>query len=247
MQKSFWEMFWREVFRRWVPALGMFGAGVAAIGAFWVVSWLTLVGALIAVLATMISTVRQAEFRDRLSDANAMLLQANEKLVRQAEDIAGSVTGGDSYAYASIQKNPDPAGRVLVNVVSKGSYPLYDVRVRVYPFADDACSNGTEGTYIGTTLDIGSLPAKSTVMLGFLGIFSDGSIRDANFFFVARNGSWTQELRGRNVDGEWLYAWRANWTRGDGTTKYLAADIPAGFPLGPDGQVDWITSMQPAT
>ncbi|MBC7635618.1 MAG: hypothetical protein H7251_08445 [Acetobacteraceae bacterium] len=66
--------------------MGLLGADIAAIGVYWQVIGLTLSGALISALATLVLTVKQAESREQLA-------VANQKLLEQSADVLRSVIG----------------------------------------------------------------------------------------------------------------------------------------------------------
>lgn len=215
----------RSIFRRWVPAMGLLGGGVAAIGAYWQAVGVTLSGALIASLATMVSTVRQAEFRDRLEDANA-------KLLNNAETIAHLVTGGDSFAYFVYLSHSDNIGLVI----NQGNYPLYDINFRMVDLIN---FSGHPGQHMGASLNVGNLAVRSSVTIASpLDAPNDRDYLDLNIFFNARNGFWAQWLRCRKVDGDWLHASRVVRNAPTGEHQVLYERIDEHYPV-PHGEIKW--------
>lgn len=237
MDEFSWAYAWRVFSSSWAPSLGTFGTMVAAIGAFYGSSGVALAGAVIAGSASIISAFRQAEFESQLREANT-------KLLLRSDDIVAIVTGSDSYAYVQVQHIasdvfdvPDKSNTVMLLAVHQGKYPLYDVSLRIYAYADAALHG--DGVFLGETVSLGTIAPNSSRWVTPFHIDPAHGTRDMNLFFDARNGFWAQEIRGRKANGEWVYAWRVGRNSDDGTTEYVAEKIPPEFPREPNGEIDW--------
>jgi hypothetical protein len=57
-----------------------------------------------------------------------------------------------------------------------------------------------------------------------------------NVFFVARNGSWTQQLRMKWMGNGWSVATRIS---GLSEGKELYRNVTPDYPLGPNREVEW--------
>lgn len=221
-----------EVFSSWItlycaPALGLLGAGIAAIGVFYTENGVTLFGALVAALSSLISTVKQSELGEKLQEAN-------EKLIRQAEEISAIVTGGDSFAYFTL--SPSSANQALLTVIHQGKYPLYEVTADMvdlsFPLLPVFPQPGR------TQISIGIMPASSAKPIRSFQLPSDRETQGYNIFFCARNGFWHQLLRCRKVNSGWAFATKVV---GGSLTKpkMLLEEVAPNYPRNTDGQVDW--------
>lgn len=122
-------------------------------------------------------------------------------------------------------------------VAHSGTHPLSNISVRIcdlkifhanstkgYPFESDININvGDLATNLGIMTNITIRPV--------------GQEHDWNVFFSARNGLWTQLIRGRIIKNEWKFA--SVVFRYDGAeTKTLFVSVPHGFPLIGEAQFD---------
>jgi hypothetical protein len=203
---------------QFAPALLVFmGAVLVAAGGFW-------------------SSWRQSNF-------NATLTQKNNEITHLQLESANAITGGNSFAYMSLQV-PDPkTGSAAIPVfVHQGKYPLYDVKARIVDLDEhrrltelkdfDSASKAI----VGTTVNVGNLTpgfaASFTVALPH----PSGQVFSYNVFYVARNGAWVQSLRMRWVGDGWAIA---NRVYGGPDNKQLFLDVSANYPLNEKGEVEW--------
>jgi hypothetical protein len=194
---------------------------------------LAFVGALLVAAGGFWASYRQSNF-------NSEIKVKNEEIARLQIENANTLTGGDSFAYMALSI-PDPAtSAIAVPVfIHKGKYPLYDVTARVVDI--DAIARAKhqvpydQTPLLGTTLRIGNMtPSFAFSGVGSLSHFG----RDFNYnvFFVARNGSWTQQLRMHWTGNGWATANQVEWFGRDGKPF---VEISEDYPRNANGEIDW--------
>jgi len=175
----------------------------------------------------------------RQSNFNLEIRDKNEEIARLQHENAGTITGGDSFAYAGFRifssdgtifnahAIPD---QLLLNplIYHKGQYPLYDVAVRfanlrVQPIDDSP------------TYPIGEMPVGLGKMTQ-IRLMHPGKGNDIEFniVFSARNGLWVQLFRMRWVGDSWVSANKV--MRG---AEEIYSEVPPNFPRREDGSADW--------
>lgn len=112
----------------------------------------------------------------------------NEKLIELSDKLHQSVTGGNAFCYGyPMMLNP---GQFQWTFIHSGEFPLYDVQVRIHDRRKSSLASGN-------TLSLGTLfPGRSHSYGALPGAVDIRTpVQAFNLFFVARNGSWTQEIR----------------------------------------------------
>jgi len=146
----------------------------------------------------------------------------------------GAVTGGDSFCYFAMTANGQSP--VLVHI---GKYTLYDVAARFTDIKSPFVP--TMDTITKSTLKIGEFPPRSAQLLAAKIPFNPpGEIND-NIFFSARNGFWSENLRGRYVNGKWVEAirvFREPVPPGKKEVQILER-IDKDYPRNKAGTIDW--------
>ena len=90
----------------------------------------------------------------------------------------------------------------------------------------------------GTYVELGDIAPHTAVQRGTIPLV--GKSANFNIFFNARNGFWTQELRLRLVEGQWLTATRVTKDADKGKPpKKLYERIDKGYPRNSKGEADW--------
>jgi hypothetical protein len=213
----------RAIFGTWVPGLGMLGAGIAAVGAFYQVNWITFFGAMVASVSAMVSAVRQSETTERLEVANV-------KLAEQSEQIVNLVTGGDSVAYLTFPKDFN-----RLAVIHHGSHPLFEVNARIVDLA--RLDPASPETVIGQTITVGSIPPKTVFMMGPWALAGDRT--RLNIMFNARNGFWAELFRRVVIDNQPQYAIKVTRDTEDGSAVTVFEQVDPLYPRNDKGEVDW--------
>ncbi len=193
-------------------------------------------GGLLAASGGFWQAVRQSNF-------NSELRQKNDTIIELQQQNAGAITGGNSFAEMVIQV-PDvaTAAVALPSFAHHGKFPLYDVTARIVDIGEHrrlvTAKNFVAATTAlqGTEVSVGSLTpgfAKGPMVM-----LQHPSGRDFsyNVFFVARNGSWIQQLRMKWIGNGWSVA---NRISGLSEGKELYRVVSPNYPLGPNGEVEW--------
>jgi hypothetical protein len=112
----------------------------------------------------------------------------NEKLLDLSEKLRCSMTGGDGFCYGYPMMTN--SGQFQWNFIHSGEFPLYDVQVRIHdmrkPIATSSSTLNLGTLFPGRAHFYGNLPGAIEIRT---------PAQSFNLFFVARNGSWTQEIR----------------------------------------------------
>jgi len=123
-----------------------------------------------------------------LSGIDAKVEALLNNLDEKTKDLINNISGGDSFCHAE----PFFIGKdhFVWIFFHTGKYPLYDVSVRIY----NCRKNPLEGSAV---LKLGTLFPDRAQMFSELpgGSEEVTPIQGFNLFFVARNGSWVQEIR----------------------------------------------------
>lgn len=164
---------------------------------------------------------------------------ANEKRIAELnEEIASSITGGNSFAYiTSSLVAPSTNGLVLVH---QGEYPLYDLNIRIVDLArweSKQARSLLELQKDEQHLNIGNLAPSQARVLGPVQIDSD--VTRWNIFFGARNGFWTELLRIRRVGNELKFALKVTRSRQTGKAEIVFEKVDPGYPRTKEGQIEW--------
>lgn len=131
---------------------------------------------------------KQVRVEEGLTGIEGKVAEMLDSLETKTNHLLSHITGGDSFCYAYPQFiGPNVAQWIFIH---SGKFPLYDVKVRV-------CDLRISGPNMGYTLDLGTLFPGRALSNGSLtaGILDRAPVQAFNLFFVARNGSWTQEIR----------------------------------------------------
>lgn len=171
-----------NVYRPYFPAiLTVAGACSVAVGLFESNNNMRLYGALVAAAGAFWSGHRQIV-------SAAQTKARNEKIIELSEKLREAITGGDSFCYG--YPHMLSAGQFQWSFVHSGNVPLYDVQVRIHDRRKPLLS-------ASTTLQLGTLfPGRAHSYSNQLGAVDIRTpVQAFNLFFVARNGSWTQEIR----------------------------------------------------
>jgi hypothetical protein len=68
---------------------------------------------------------------EEIADLNRSLSTKSDKIADLNRDIAGIVSGGDSYCYVDLESLSDGKNTPLLVLVNEGNYPLYDVFITI--------------------------------------------------------------------------------------------------------------------
>lgn len=190
--------------------------------AFFFVSWLS---------GQLFRVSKQVRTEHTLTGISRRLEDVMTGLQEAAKDMAGWATGGNSWAYL-LPTNPTETGLSQLMTQAEGTYPLYDLKIRVVDL-NIFRENPLEGQ---TTYNFGELMAGLFHPIG-PSVTLQGEESSLNIFFYARNGMWHQLLRGKKIDGNWKWAFRVIRVDMHGNGTPLMSMIPEDFPA-PES-IDW--------
>jgi hypothetical protein len=234
----------------WPAALSVFGALIAAIGAFF---------------ATQQQGQQQVAYEKLLRQRTDEIVDLNKKLADKSDNIAAmtqtsldAVTGGDTFCYLELSDSLE-TGTVVFHVSVEGKHPLFDVTMTVtdqnamagvmhefekrnagkpfQPVFEVLGRHAFDGTR--RTFALGNLNPSTWNTVPDM-VWPVGGLTDRGFLIqtVARNGYIIQQTQLRKVDGQWISATQV--TKNDGsTTKTVYSVVNDKFPRKPDGSVDW--------
>jgi hypothetical protein len=196
--------------------------------AFFFVSW----------LASQWYRVRkQQKVEGGLSSIERSVKQTLAELDAKTTDLVGHITGGESACFLiGIPLTDGMITQVAVEHV--GKHPLYEVNAVIVDLEvfEQVKGNLPHDNFFRSEIhrQFGNLIPGHTNLVQENISMGTGSSRNFNIFYTARNGSFTQLLRYRRVNGEWLYAIKVY--RGDVT---MHEHVQEGFPRNENGAVDW--------
>lgn len=175
------------------------------------------------------STLNQQQF--------AATIKRSDEIMRGVQDSINTVTGGDSFAYV-VFGYPQHEG-ALIWVQHGGKYPLHGVTARItdlnkykemvanhVPFTLDMLSD--------TNIQVGDISANAMRPMGKIA-FTGTDHQDYNVFFYGQNGFWSEWVRLRWIENQWVSAVRV--LAADGRTVLYEKVDPA-FPR-TNGEVGW--------
>lgn len=159
-------------------------------------------------------------------------------LETRTNEVINNVTGGDSACYVF---GPTPeadrwSGLLIVHV---GKYPLYEVTCRIteLDIFEEMLKNNeslTENDRSEFRFPIGSLAPNMARRAPIDLPLGPGESRRFNLFFTARNGSTTQLIRCKKINGQWKFA-----TQLMRDSQVLYERIDEGYPRLDTGEIDW--------
>jgi len=177
----------------------------------------------------------------RQNQAERELRAKSEEIAELNRQIAGSVTGGNSFGRLVVTR-PVAGDSATVVFSNEGRFPLYEVEARIAnldkfdsPQQTDSLQDFLAGD---TMLRIGTVPPNAVSLLDERLPLTSEHVR-FNIFFSARNGFWTQQLRLRRIDGEWYVASEVSKTEDDSTRTSLHEDVSPDYPRNEEGKVEW--------
>lgn len=168
-----------------------------------------------------------------------------EKIEKRANDIFDNlelktalifsqITGGKSFCFASLTQNF--LGERNLSIMHQGDFPLYDLTVNVVDLDrfNKHAGNPEYACEYQKLFSIGTmLPNQSNNLCKVL-LLDQESSKSFNIFFSARNGMFTELLRIKKINNEWVSAVKVL----DGE-KTLLQSHSEEYPKKTAGEIDW--------
>lgn len=171
---------------------------------------------------------RQARTDRGLKNVEARIIGLTSDLESATTRLLSTVSGGDSYAYIMMMDAGPNAFTPMV--CHSGEYPLSNVSVRLCDLntfkANLAAGNPGASDTIAS---VGELAPNTGSEFGTV-VRAASPSQDWNAFFSARNGMWTQRIRGRLTGGSWQFATCISRHAG-AATELIYTKVPKGFPI----------------
>lgn len=194
---------------------------------FFLISWLT---------AQYFRVSRQARVEHNLTSIESKIVTLLDELEAKTNNLLGHLSGGDSFCYillSSLARNSN-IGECIV--IHQGTYPLYDITARIV----DTDEMRKINQYTTENLQKCEVYRKyGTLIAGHclnseVWNLGEGSSRNFNIFWTARNGGFIQHLKFRRVGDRWFHATKV--LRG---SSLIHEDIQPDYPRNENGEVDW--------
>ncbi|MFO1291014.1 MAG: hypothetical protein U1E82_10445 [Nitrosomonas sp.] len=204
----------------------LFGAVLAAVGAFW-------------------TSHKQGRFEADLQEKQRMLEEKSEEIISLNRKIAvlsyhtmNMVTGGDSYAYILFSDNQSQSAENVqlrnILLIHEGRYPLYDLSIQIADIDHLKDVKVFPVGNIGSTQHIKHWPLNHAINFDL----SEKQSQRFNIFFYSRNGTWYQQMIYKKLEGRWLLATRVVRPNETGGIDVLFKNISPDFPI-PENEIVW--------
>lgn len=196
---------------------------------FFLLSWL---------LGQFFRVKKQTKVEDSFEVIELRFKELLNKIEVRTEEMVNHISGGNSFPYLQIAMIDNLSNQGCLMIIHNGEYPLYDISARVVDLQkfEQIKDNFSLSTleYTDTNLNIGNIIPSHATMLQNWKLESD-PIQSYNIFFTARNGSFTQLLRFKKINGLWLSAIKV--TNKDNVILYERIDD--NYPREISGNISW--------
>ncbi|MDG2532888.1 hypothetical protein P6144_04465 [Sphingomonas sp. HITSZ_GF] len=174
---------------------------------------------------------KQTRTEDSFDSVESRLRDLLASIERQTKRLIGAATGGESFAIAGMTE-PGTSGSLWVFHQEGDEFPLREVTARIADISHkiETPMSLYEILSQDQHIEIGTMTPEMATMNFEWRAPKISEKADYNIFFSALNGSWIQELRMREVDGQWLRAVRVQKRMNDFSLVTLHLDIQSGFP-----------------
>lgn len=174
------------------------------------------------------------------------LLASSDTIASLAKQNISEVTGGDSFCYVDIRELALSGGLLQVALLGKGKNPVSDVNIRIVDLdvMDEAFKSGALENLRKAEITLSfPHPARYSGFSKPLYRFKpepNQVSKRYNVFINARNGTFTELVRLRRIDGQWSTAIRVSASYYDKRSGLVLEDIDRTFPMETLGSdTDW--------
>lgn len=168
-----------------------------------------------------------------------------EKIEKRANDILNSletrttlifsqITGGKSFCCANLSQSY--LGESNLTIMHQGDFPLYDLTVNVVDLDkfNERAGNPAYAHEYQKLFSIGTMLPKQVNSLCKVLLPDQENSKSFNIFFSARNGMFSELLRFKKINNEWVSAMKVF----DGE-KTLLESFSENYPKNMTGEIDW--------
>lgn len=194
--------------------------------AFFFVSWL---------LSQYFRVRKQAKVDNDLQSIHENVSSVVHELNAATKDLIAYQTGGESYCYLMNGSLSSSANTGIETVIHQGKHPLFEVTARIVDLDEFDSVMSSKMTYdilLKTQRTYGNM-IPGHVMSGKKWNLGDADQRRFNIFWTARNGSFTQCMRFKKINGEWQHATKVE------REKVLFEHVSKDYPRNEEGQIIW--------
>ncbi len=220
-----YNIFWNVNSETWnfQKAVNIFGP------TFFLLSWLT---------CQYFRVKKQTRVEDSFGSMETRLNELLNGLESKTTDMIGHISGGNSFPYFQIGNLDSNTNKGVLMVIPEGEHPQYDVSaciVDLQKFEKVKSSlSFVNMEYSHTNIHIGNLTQTHACMVQEWTVENDIE-QSYNIFFTARNGSFTQLMRLKKIDGNWVVATKVK----NNEDKILYEQIDYNYPKDDEGNVCW--------
>lgn len=151
---------------------------------------------------------RQTKVESGLQQIEKRISNLLENIEQSTALLFSQMTGGNSFCYISIVKNYD--GKLYFSLMHQGEFALFDLSISVIDLDEfekyagkPEYANLYETKYSTNIL----LPSQRMTLEEFT--FQEGELKKRfNIFYSARNGLFHELLRIKNINGDWIVAFK---------------------------------------
>jgi hypothetical protein len=205
------------------------------------------IGALIGGYGAFRSSKEQGKEQAALRNKAEEIAALYKKIAELNENIAGSVTGGNSYCYVTCINDYLDQNICEFVLITNGKFPMYDVVANITDYRlvhkleshGEGYSRYDKGT---TSITIGNVLPGRAASITRMPLPND--IRhDFIVEFSARNGIYIQWVKLRKINGKWKHAYRVVKSKKvntvDNESGIIYEKIDPGYPLNDKKEVEW--------
>lgn len=185
--------------------------------AFFLASWMT---------GQFFRIKKQESVQQGINSVETRVEKLLVELENKAKELVCYTTGGDAFCYFNIEMSGNSS---TWTVVHQGQYPLYNVGAVVVDVEKINTTVAWGFPYVGNSHKIGDLGDGQTKKI-FMLDFGKGNAKDFKVIFSARNGSFTQIISFRRVNGKWVKAIKVESMVSDSIQNPVLERVDADYP-----------------
>lgn len=173
-------------------------------------------------------------------------IKSSEIIESKTDEISRSITGGDAFPYF-LPSFPRGSTQILeMMVLNESKYPLYEITARIVDInkmktvfqqikENGATLKESDLSKFEDYISIGNIGPKKAMMKAMtVSLPEQCNEYFINIFFNARNGSCTQMLRFKKIEGKWVVA-----NKVERDSEVVFERISDKYPRNADGNVEW--------
>lgn len=196
---------------------------------FFLLSWLT---------GQFFRVKKQTRVEDSFGSMETRLKELLAEVEIKTNEMIGHISGGNSFPYFQIAMLDSNSNTGILMAIHQGVHPLYDVNARIVDLQkfEQIKHNISLANmrYSDTNINVGNLIPSHASMIRQWKIENEPE-QSYNIFFTARNGSFTQIIRLKKINGVWVSATKVT----NRENKVMHEKIDDNYPKDADGNVSW--------